>query len=155
MLQRTLGVRLLAAVLLLLCYSPVYSQDTLQEPKHAAIIFPYPMYKAKWRSSIGLSLISTPEDITEETQIRVPAIDFCVLRRINSHFIAEGRITAQILQNQFFTPATTLLQIKFTRKQLVGADSSADGQISSHLCLPSLWYGLQENIRQRWYILVV
>ncbi len=82
-------------------FSGLQAQDTLAEPKHAAIIFPYPMYHEKWRSSIGFTLLTTPEDITEEVQIRVPAIDFRVLRRINDHFIAEGRINAQVLQNQF------------------------------------------------------
>jgi len=81
--------------------SSVRAQDSLPESKHAAIVFPYPMYKEKWRSSIGFSLITTPEDITEQVRIRVPAIDYRVLRRISSRLIAEGRINAQILQNQF------------------------------------------------------
>ncbi|MEP6748693.1 MAG: hypothetical protein ABJB86_13265 [Bacteroidota bacterium] len=101
----------LAVLLLLQSYLPSYCQDTLAEAKHAAIIFPYPMYTEKWRSSIGFSLLTTPEDITEETRIRVPTIDFRVLRRINSHFIAEGSVTAQILQNQFFLGFHWLLPI--------------------------------------------
>jgi len=76
------------------------AQDSLPEAKHAAIIFPYPMYSEKWRSSIGLTLLTTPEDITEAVRVRVPSIDFRVLRRINDHFMAEGRINSQILQNQ-------------------------------------------------------
>lgn len=87
-------------ILLIGRFFTVKAQDTLPEPKHAAIIFPYPMYTEKWRSSIGITLLTTPEDITEEVRVRVPAIDFRVLRRINDHFMAEGRINAQILQNQ-------------------------------------------------------
>lgn len=91
----------LLLIILLSGFSFVEAQDTLPEAKHAAIIFPYPMYTEKWRSSIGFTLLTTPEDITEEVRVRVPAIDFRVLRRISPHFIAEGRINAQILQNQF------------------------------------------------------
>jgi len=80
--------------------SAVQAQDSLPESKHAAIVFPYPMYREKWRSSIGFSLLTTPEDITEEVHIRVPAIDFRVLRRLSNHLIAAGRINTQILQNQ-------------------------------------------------------
>jgi hypothetical protein len=87
-------------IILASCFSTVNAQDTLPEPKHAAIIFPYPMYTEKWRSSIGITLLTTPEDITEEVRIRVPAIDFRILRRISNNFIAEGRINAQVLQNQ-------------------------------------------------------
>lgn len=92
--------RALAFFLLLGCTMPLYSQDTLPEHKHAAIIFPYPMTTERWRASLGFTLLSTPEDITEEVQIRVPAIDFHVLRKISPQFIAEGRIMAQVLQNQ-------------------------------------------------------
>jgi len=60
------------------------------------------MYKEKWRSSIGFTSIATPEDITEEVRIRVPAIDFRVQRKITARFIADGRINSQILQNQFY-----------------------------------------------------
>jgi hypothetical protein len=87
--------------ILVSCFSTVKAQDSLPESKHAAIIFPYPMYTEKWRSSIGITLLTTPEDITEEVRVRVPAIDFRLLRRINDHFIAEGRINVQLLQNQF------------------------------------------------------
>jgi len=90
----------LVYIILLVGFSTAKAQDTLPEAKHAAIIFPYPMYTEKWRTSIGFTLLTTPEDITEEVRVRVPAIDFRVLRRINDHFIAEGRINAQVLQNQ-------------------------------------------------------
>jgi hypothetical protein len=78
---------------------PVMAQDTAFKPKHAAIFFPYPMYKEKWRSSIGFTLLTTPQDITEEVRIRIPCGDFRVLRRINDHFIMEGRLQFQFIQN--------------------------------------------------------
>jgi len=101
MLRKFGRIPALIFIILASCFSMVNAQDTLPEPKHAAIIFPYPMYTEKWRSSIGITLLTTPEDITEEVRIRVPAIDFRILRRISNNFIAEGRINAQVLQNQF------------------------------------------------------
>lgn len=79
------------------------AQDTSFNPKHAAIFFPYPMYKEKWRSSIGITLLTTPEDITEEVRLRVPCGDYRVLRRINDHFILDNRLWFQVLQNHVST----------------------------------------------------
>ncbi|MEO5683951.1 MAG: hypothetical protein ABIQ88_15020 [Chitinophagaceae bacterium] len=100
MLQKPARLLTLLLTILLRFFSPVNAQDSLPESKHAAIVFPYPMYTEKWRSSIGITLLTTPEDITEEVRIRVPAIEYRVLRRISNHLIAEGRISAQVLQNQ-------------------------------------------------------
>lgn len=79
------------------------AQDTAFNAKHAAIFFPYPMYKEKWRSSIGITLLTTPEDITEEVRLRVPCGDYRVLRRINDHFILDNRLWFQVLQNHVST----------------------------------------------------
>ena len=79
------------------------AQDTSFNPKHAAIFFPYPMYKEKWRSSIGITLLTTPEDITEEVRLRVPCGDYRILRRINDHFILDNRLWFQVLQNHVST----------------------------------------------------
>ncbi len=75
------------------------AQDSTFRAKHRAIFFPYPMYKEKWRSALGFSLLTTPEDITEEVRIRIPCGDFTVLRRISDHFTADGKIAFQFLQN--------------------------------------------------------
>ena len=82
---------------------PVAAQDTSFVAKHAAIYFPYPMYKEKWRSSIGFTLLTTPEDITEEVRLRVPSGNYRVLRRINDHFISDSRIMFQVVQNHLST----------------------------------------------------
>ena len=79
----------------------VFAQDTSFHPKHRAIYFPYPMYKEKWRSSIGFNLIATPEDITEELRIRIPTLDYHALRRISNHVILDTRWHSQIVQNLF------------------------------------------------------
>lgn len=91
--------------ILLLALSPfeATAQDSTFKPKHAAIYFPYPMYTDKWRSSIGFTLMTTPEDITEEVRLRIPCGDYRVLRRINNHFLSENRLWFQVLQNHLST----------------------------------------------------
>jgi hypothetical protein len=79
----------------------LFAQDTSFHPKHKAIYFPYPMYKEKWRSSIGFNLVATPEDITEEVRIRIPTLDYHALRRISDHVIIDTRWYSQIVQNLF------------------------------------------------------
>ncbi len=101
MLRKLTVIAVLTFLILSSFCSTAVAQDTLPNAKHAAIIFPYPMYKEKWRSSLGITMLTTPEDITEAVRVRAPSIDFRVLRRINNNFIATGRINAQILQNQF------------------------------------------------------
>lgn len=90
-------------ILLLLFSSAIKAQDSSFTAKHAAIFFPYPMYKEKWRTSIGFTLFTTPEDITEEVRVRVPCGDFHVLRKINNQFILDSRIAFLFLQNQLST----------------------------------------------------
>ena len=79
------------------------AQDTSFVSKHAAINFPYPMYHEKWRSSIGFTLMTTPEDITEEARLRAPCGDYRLLRRISDHFLLDGRLMFQIVQNHLST----------------------------------------------------
>lgn len=81
----------------------IAAQDTSFRSKHAAIFFPYPMYKEKWRSSIGFTMMTTPEDITEEVRLRIPAGDYHLLRKINNYFVLDSRLLFQVLQNHIST----------------------------------------------------
>ena len=90
-------------MLLLLSPAATAAQDSSFKAKHAAILFPYPMYAEKWRSSIGFTVFTTPEDITEELRIRVPCGDYRVMRRINNQFSIDGRLMFQVLQNHLST----------------------------------------------------
>ena len=77
-------IRITFYTILLLILSPAaYSQDSNFVAKHRAIFFPYPMYKEKWRTSLGFSFLTTPEDITEEIRLRIPCGEFTVLRKIS------------------------------------------------------------------------
>lgn len=79
------------------------AQDSTFASKHAAIFFPYPMYKEHWRSSIGFTMMTTPEDITEEVRLRIPCGDYHLLRKISNHFVSDNRILFQVLQNHLST----------------------------------------------------
>lgn len=93
-------VRITLYTILFLTVSPAaYSQDSNFVAKHKAIAFPYPMYKEKWRTSLGFSFLTTPEDITEEIRLRIPCGEFTVLRKISDNVQAQGRISFQFLQN--------------------------------------------------------
>jgi len=94
-----MALKKLICILLLFSPAATQAQDSSFKAKHAAILFPYPMYAEKWRSSIGFTLFTTPEDITEEMRIRVPCGDYHVMRRINDQFSIDGRLMFQVLQN--------------------------------------------------------
>jgi hypothetical protein len=86
-------------VLLLWCSCLSMAQeftDTLQNPR---MYFPYPMGERHWRTSIGLVFTTTPQDITEEVRVRVPAGDLHLLRNLNSHFYLDGQLKFQVIQN--------------------------------------------------------
>ena len=74
------------------------------------IAFPAPMNRL-WQSSIGFSFLTTPEAITEEVRLRVPAGELIVLRKINDRFNLSGRLTFQILQNHIALGARMVHQL--------------------------------------------
>lgn len=84
---------------LLLTASSTYAQDSTFRAKHRAIFFPYPMYHEKWRTSLGVSFLTTPEDITEEVRLRIPCGEFVAIRKISEKVQAQARVSFQFLQN--------------------------------------------------------
>jgi hypothetical protein len=87
-------------IVIFLC-SALFSsaQDSIPPPAIKYIFFPYPVPNKAWHSSIGLTLTSMPQDITEEVQVRAPAGDFHVLRGLPKGFYLDGRLNFQIVQN--------------------------------------------------------
>ncbi|MES2848281.1 MAG: hypothetical protein V4685_04460 [Bacteroidota bacterium] len=77
------------------------AQDSTFNAKHRAIFFPYPMYKEHWRTSLGFSFLTTPQDITEEVRLRIPCGEFVALRKISENVQAQARVSFQFLQNHF------------------------------------------------------
>ena len=87
-------------ILLVSVPSFLYAQDTTHLMQ-SYIFFPYPIYGNKWHSSIGFTLTQMPRDITEEVQVRAPAGDYHVTRKLFKGFYLDGRINFQIVQNHF------------------------------------------------------
>ncbi len=73
------------------------AQDSLP---NSYLFFPHPMTR-RWHQSIGFTFTDLPRDVTEEVQLRAPVIDLHVLRRLSKHWILDGRVKAQVLQNHF------------------------------------------------------
>ena len=75
------------------------AQDSIPVLTNKYIFFPYPVSNRTWHSSLGLTLTALPQDITEEVQVRIPALDYHVLRGLPKGFYLDGRINFQLVQN--------------------------------------------------------
>ena len=84
------------------CFKASSQQPTDVIPRIYAksVFFPYPMDK-QWKSSLGFTLTTMPQEITEEQHYRIPAIDFHVLKKVSKRWYIDGRVNAQIVQNMF------------------------------------------------------
>ncbi len=91
--------QLLTISILFFAVLPSHAQDSNFVAKHRAIFFPYPMYKEKWRTSLGFSFLTTPQDITEEIRLRIPCGEFVAIRKITENVQAQARVSFQFLQN--------------------------------------------------------
>lgn len=69
-------------------------------PDNMGMYFPG-LGEKDWNISVGIVTFTTPEDLTEEVRVRIPAIDLHVLRRIGKGLYADGRVLAQGVQNHF------------------------------------------------------
>lgn len=67
--------------------------------RNMGMFFPSPTALNPWNYSLGFHTITTPEDLTEEVRVRVPALDAHVLRRVYKGFYLDGRLLAQGVQN--------------------------------------------------------
>jgi hypothetical protein len=76
-----------------------YTQDSSFNAKHKAIYFPYPMYKEQWRTALGFSFLTTPQDITEEIRLRIPCGEFTAVKKISQKVQARSTVSFQFLQN--------------------------------------------------------
>jgi hypothetical protein len=118
------------------------AQDSLStiksQSRQPCIFFPSPMYDRSWQFSIGFISTTTPRDITEEVHVRAPAGDFHALKKINSHFLADGRILFQVLQNHFAfgikyaTPLTNRLFISIGDDLAFWYGNLVTGDFDSH-----------------------
>jgi hypothetical protein len=63
------------------------------------IFFPTPMYERNWYTAIGFQTFATPDALTEEFRLRVPAGDVQLMRQIHGGLHLNARALIQILQN--------------------------------------------------------
>ncbi|MBZ5856124.1 hypothetical protein [Flavihumibacter profundi] len=77
----------------------VSGQIKTDSTSQSYLYFPYPMQAKKWHSSIGFSLTLWPQDISEEAQVRAPAGDYHVIRKIDKGFYLDGQLIFQVVQN--------------------------------------------------------
>lgn len=129
---------------LLLLASPSHAQDSAFRAKHRAIFFPYPMYEEKWRTSLGFSFLTTPQDITEEVRLRIPCGEFVAIRKITENVQAQTRVSFQFLQNhiaagihyarpiskRFYWSAGNDIGFWFGFLKVQGFDSKASGWLT-------------------------
>jgi len=97
--MKGMSMRCLGVVAFLCSVLVSSAQDSIPHPANKYIFFPYPLANKTWHSSLGLTLTAMPQDITEEVQVRVPAVDFHVLRGLPKGFYLDGRINFQLIQN--------------------------------------------------------
>lgn len=91
------------------------AQDTALV-RNVGMFFPTTLEDDRWNLSVGFLTFTTPEDITEEVRVRVPAGDVHVLRRLYKGLYLDGRLLIQGVQNHLSVGArwATPLSDKFT-----------------------------------------
>jgi hypothetical protein len=91
------------------------AQDTAAV-HNMGMFFPAPMEEERWNVSLGFVTYTTPEDLTEEVRVRVPAGDLHVLHRLPHGFYLDGRLLFQVVQNHLSLGGrwATSLSDKFT-----------------------------------------
>jgi hypothetical protein len=109
---RSLGI-VLAIILVLPSRS--LAQDTAVV-HNLGMFFPDRRDNDKWNLSLGFVTFTTPEDISEEVRVRIPAGDVHALRHLYKGIYLDGRLLAQGVQNHLSLGArwATRLSDKFT-----------------------------------------
>jgi hypothetical protein len=111
----TAWLRGLAAILIGFSGSVCPAQYTASS-RSVGIFFPSPAVQPPWSFSIGIHTFTTPQDLTEEVRVRIPALDLHALRRLPAGFSVDARLLAQVLQNHlgFGVEWAAQLSDKFT-----------------------------------------
>ena len=74
------------------------AQATRPWPDQPGIYFPQTPPAGKWRKSLGVVFTTTPPALTEEVQLRVPAVDFNIQRSLGRRLYWVGRVQTQFVQ---------------------------------------------------------
>lgn len=78
---------------------PEHPRYVTPDKRQPEIYFPQAPLPGQVRKSIGLLFTTTPPELTEETRVSIPAIDFNIQRGLTKHLYAVGRIQTQIIQS--------------------------------------------------------
>lgn len=87
------------ALLVGIALSPGTQAQVTAPANNVGMFFPSRMEQDKWRLSIGFLSFTTPQDITEEVRVRVPAVDLHALKSLSKGFYLDGRLLIQGVQN--------------------------------------------------------
>ncbi|MGI8891955.1 MAG: hypothetical protein ACR2GN_00710 [Bacteroidia bacterium] len=111
--------------LLILMYSFIAgAQEMHIHNDQPSIFYPVPYEEKKWQYSIGLTLITTPHEITEEAQYHLPAGDFHFTGRAYKKLYLEGRVKFQVFQNHLSLGPRLVFQLS-EKTSLAIADEQA------------------------------
>ncbi|MBO0935691.1 hypothetical protein J2I47_03935 [Fibrella sp. HMF5335] len=85
-------------------YRRAYQQGRFVAPDSTSpqvpfVHFPYPLARGINRATLGVTFTTSPRDITEQTQIDVPAGDLVILRGLTKNLALTGEMKFQFLQN--------------------------------------------------------
>ncbi len=69
-------------------------------PQVPYVHFPYPLAKHLRHTTLGVTFTTSPRDLTEQTQIDVPAGDLVVLQGLTDKLALTAHMKFQFLQNQ-------------------------------------------------------
>ncbi|MBO0933719.1 hypothetical protein [Fibrella aquatilis] len=90
-------------------------------PQVPFVHFPYPLGKGINRATLGVTFTTSPRDITEQTQINVPAGDLIVLRGLTKNLALTGQLKFQFVQNNLMVGLRRTFPIKGRFYGSVGA----------------------------------
>jgi hypothetical protein len=90
---------LYAAALVASSFSATCAAQDTTAVRNPGLFFPGSMEAGHWNLSLGIHTFTTPEDLTEEVRVRVPAVDAHVLRHLYKGFYLDGRLLVQVVQN--------------------------------------------------------
>ena len=95
---RITGMKFFLVLLIFSCrFTKIHGQD-IPAAHQKFVSFPYPMDNY-WRSSLGFSLTTLAQDVTEEQHLRVPCGDFHVLRKLSHNTHLDRKVNFQFFQN--------------------------------------------------------
>jgi hypothetical protein len=77
----------------------VFVAPDTTSPRVPFVYFPYQLGKGINRATLGVTFTTSPRDLTEQTQLQIPAAHLVVLRGLTDKLALTGEMKIQFLQN--------------------------------------------------------